>query len=142
MTDLDPALVERAHELIARCDLGVLEEDAPPYGSSDFAQVEHTMHEIAHALLLGLPLRVDLSRSIGMMLGDNDAAVTQEARAWIVEYRATQILGVPLEWGEVIDHAEIQGCTPTHIAEAQADESLHEYADRLVRIMRGDDDES
>lgn len=116
-------LVERAHAEFELLGLGRLDPNEPPYGDSDFAHVEHMLHEVAHALTLDLPLQhgvaADITATIKAL--PKVEQCENEARAWAIVWLVGLRLRLPMVLDEIYDGAVIQGCTEKQVRRALVD---------------------
>ncbi len=83
--------------------------------------LEHLIHEMAHASLLGLPYGPGLSDRIAKALSQlPDTGIDQEAQTWAVEWQVWKHLKLkqpegPFDIGDIHAAAEIQGCTEDQV---------------------------
>lgn len=129
-------IYDRAEQLIARCG---------PMGSyifgddTQFGMFEHLCHELAHAFILNIEPSAGFSTEIEQTLRacSVEQAIENEAETWAVEWYALQIVGAPFEWGDVIDGAEVQGCTPEQV-EAYLTPQSEKLAQQLIDFINSE----
>jgi hypothetical protein len=143
--DLAP-LLTRAQVISWR--YGIEDHAGESMASGALGFIEHTMHELAHGLLLKLPLpqgrpRWSWSVLVGYELrGDRGRqylrAVRHESRALSIEWAAIQQLALPLEAVDVATAAEGQGVTDIKrlFRESRKPEHLR-HAATIVAMLTG-----
>lgn len=111
-------------------------EDEPIWDGFDWAPVEAALHELAHSALLGVSLP---PKQMIRLLEDTirelplEEQIKHEAGAWVIEILACQKLGIPLDEGDAIAAAEVQGVHENDMFIA-FDQPEH-YTDELNTVM-------
>lgn len=117
-------------------------EEGPWIFGRDAAHVEHLMHEVAHALDLGIPIEHPLSTSISKTISAMPIWKQEycEANAWAIEWHAMQLLELDLiTEADVYVAAGDQGVTGEVMKEAlEASDFISGPALELARYMRGE----
>lgn len=93
------------------------EEDYQLVATGDIGYLEHLIHECAHAVSLGLEFNRGVSDRISKKIDRYNpknarSAHAEETRTWAIEWLVWKKLKMtprPLLWGDLEDHASIQG---------------------------------
>lgn len=107
-----------------------------------FSDLEHLVHELAHALLLPVALGPRLSKRIGDALESRalNEQAHQEACAWVVEFETFRMLGLAqrLDWESCVIEACVQeGVTEQLMSytRARRQTECEEHARALVMFI-------
>ncbi len=143
---LSPELGAKALRLVRDWNLGKQSEPGTlPDGieilaDGELGALEHVIHEMSHAALLGLEWAHGMSDEIGKALEKHaDTGIDQEAQAWAVEWYVWEYLGLTqpggFAFGDVIAAAEIQRCTPDQVESYLDDERCQMLAVDIAEYL-------
>jgi hypothetical protein len=88
------------------------------FDPAEWAPVEFALHELAHAHLLGIsPPPAELSDAVTSALTSwtEPEQASHEMLVWSLEYVVANAIGIPMEVGDVVDAAEIQGVSASEM---------------------------
>ncbi len=139
-------LLHRGRRLFKACDL-TYDDDEPLVVLGQLGRYEHLIHELAHAKSLGLEVGPRLSGRITAKLARmgaptvanvaTEAAIQEEARAWAIEWNVWCALAFPLEWDDLVTHAEVQGVDAHQLRHEMRDPRAEKLAIEIVRLLTG-----
>lgn len=121
-------------------------------GEGKVAVIEHAIHELAHGMLLGLvqqdqrhlsaAISNDLSRRTppaDPSYDHNQEAswqVTNERRAFTIEWIVIRRLQIPIDWDSIVDAASMQGVSDHDAMQQECDCSwAQQHADAIVKLF-------
>lgn len=109
----------------------------------DLGWLEHAIHELSHAELLGIEPRPDMATAISEALGPMDYLdqIGEEAKAWAIEWEVWKRLGMtapsgPLAWGDALAGAETQGVPNEMLERLAASPRWRSRARRVIAALR------
>lgn len=133
-------LAGRAYDLLVR-DWG-LDEDEMPVGSGEISALEHLIHEVSHAVSLGLKFEgPETSKEIGRRIGQGKGlrahSIAEETRAWAIEWHVWGRFEMGLEWGDLAEAAAIQEVSEQEVKDLLEHWYILEMADAVYMIVIG-----
>lgn len=116
-------------------------------GEGDLSCLEHLIHEVAHAVSLGiLPFGKGTDTKIGNLLEalkPKGGDVIEEEKAWAIEWFVWQAFSLDekFEWGDLVAGAEIQGCDVDVIErlidpEREESDEIYTFSEKVVAEVR------
>lgn len=137
--------LKMTHELAGRAyDLLVhewhLDEDDMPVGEGEISALEHLIHEISHAVSLGMTFNgpdtvKEIGRQIGQGKGLKARAIAEETRTWAIEWNVWQQFELGLEWGDLADAAAVQEVSEVEVHQMIDHWYIREMANEVYMIV-------